>query len=38
MTFNKGDRIGHKYVVHKKIGAGSFGIIYHGKLLSILIL
>jgi serine/threonine protein kinase len=32
MKFEQGEIIGEKYKVIKKIGAGSFGTIYLGKL------
>jgi hypothetical protein len=31
MKFKKNDEIGEKYIVIRKIGSGSFGIIYLGK-------
>jgi hypothetical protein len=31
MKFKRNDIIGEKYMVIKKIGSGSFGIIYLGK-------
>jgi len=34
MKFSPGDKIGEKYVILKKIGAGSFGTIYLGKFNS----
>lgn len=31
MKIAQGDKIGEKYIIIKKIGAGSFGTIYLGK-------
>lgn len=36
LTFNQDLRVGNKYRIGRKIGSGSFGDIYLGKLITVL--